>query len=176
VLPTSASKLFSLGLPGRTAANLYQQTILSWTARLPTSTDFDSNNCSKTFHLFSSRASFLLRSCVAAVQTGDIDAVTVRRLIESRATSDHAASQSDRHLLLLLLKDLLLELAVKYTEVYTGHSCASMYDEDIKPCKVTNYPTGDDVMEILLRLKAKSGEEMEVRLRRKCLFIFREGT
>jgi hypothetical protein len=103
---------------------------------------------------------------VAAVQAGDIDVVTVRSLIESRATSDHDASQSDRHLLLLLLKDLLLELAVKYTEVYTGHSCASMYDEGIKSCKVTDYPTNDDVMEILLRLKAKSGEEMEVRLRR----------
>ncbi len=103
---------------------------------------------------------------MAAVQARDIDAVTERRLIESRATSDHAASQSDRHLLPLLLKDLLLELADKYTEVYTGHSCASMYDEDSKSCKVTDYPTGDDVMEVLLRLKAKSGEEMEVGLRR----------
>jgi hypothetical protein len=109
---------------------------------------------------------------VAAVQAGDIDAVTVRRLIESRATSDLDASQSDRHLLLLLLKDLLLELADKYTEVFTGHSCASMYDEDSKLCKVTDYPTGDDVMEILLRLKAKSGEKMEVGLRRKRLFMF----
>jgi hypothetical protein len=105
---------------------------------------------------------------VAAVQAGDIDAVTVRRLIESRATSDHDASQSERRLLLLLLKDLLLELADKYTEVYTGHSyAASMYDEDIKSCKVTDYPTGDDIMEVLLRLKAKSGEEMEVGLTRK---------
>jgi hypothetical protein len=108
---------------------------------------------------------------VAAVQAGDIDAVTVRRLIVSRDTSDHDASQTD-HRLLLLLKDLLLELADKYTEVYKGHSCASMYDEGIKSCKVTDYPTGDDVMEILLRLKAKSGEKMEVGLRRKRLFMF----
>jgi hypothetical protein len=137
---------------------------------------FESNNCSKnSFNLLSSRASFLLRSCVAAVQAGDIDAVSVRRLIESRATSDHDASQSDPHLLLLLLKDLLLELADKYTEVYTGHSCASMFDEDIKSCKVMDYPTGDDVKEVLLRLKAKSGEKMEVGLRQKLLFIFREA-
>jgi hypothetical protein len=104
---------------------------------------------------------------VAAVQAGDIDAVIVRRLIESRATCDHAASQSDPHLLPLLLKDLLLELADKYTEVYTGHSCASMYDEGIKSCKATDYPSGDDVMEVLLRLKATSGEEMKVGLKRK---------
>jgi hypothetical protein len=113
---------------------------------------------------------------VAAVQAGDIDAVTVRRLIESRATSDHAASQSDPHLLLLLLKDLLLELADKYTEVYTGHSYASMSDEGIKSCKVTDYPTGDDIMEVLLRLKAKSGEEMEVGLRRKLLFFAKHAS
>ncbi len=111
---------------------------------------------------------------MAAVQAGDIDAVTVRRLIERRATSDHDASQSDGRLLPLLLKDLLMELADKYTEVYKGHSCTSMYDEDIKSCKVTDYPTSDDVMEILLRLKAKSGKEMEVSLRRKLLLIFRE--
>ncbi len=112
---------------------------------------------------------------MAAVQAGDIDAVSVRRLIESRATSDHDASQSDRHLLLLLLKDLLLELADKYTEVFTGHAYASKYDEDSKSCTVTDYPTGDDVMEILLRLKAKSGGEMEVGLRQKLLFIFHEA-
>jgi hypothetical protein len=33
VLPTSTSRPSSLGLPGRSAANLYQQTIISGTAR-----------------------------------------------------------------------------------------------------------------------------------------------